>query len=141
MSTCDIPVLELDADVYPIGGEYRLGEPGTFTFARDLALHLEGLLRGPVTGLLHRENPWYRRACAKAWTYECVVGGHRILVTSYETTAPLVRGPVTAYGVAIDGRTERFDRPNLSESLAWQLARHIWLTLTDAPNATTGGLA
>jgi hypothetical protein len=117
--------MEPDADTYPIHGEQRPGEPGTFTFARDLALYVEGELSSPVTDLVHRENPWSRRPCRKAWTYEFQVAAHRVVVTSFEATHPLHRGSFTRFAIAVDGHQTLFDPDTFTHPVSWQLARAI----------------
>jgi hypothetical protein len=106
-------------------------EPGNVTFTRNLARHLSDLLRLPIGPMRSRTNPYGRRPCAKVDTFEVTVGAHDIVVTAYETTHLLIRGPIPAYAVVIDGERIPFERPSTFERLEWQLARSIWIAVTD----------
>jgi hypothetical protein len=127
----DVPVLAPDAHVERVPAEPVAAEYGSWTFTRDLAAHLARLLHEPVGELLIRTNPWDRRPCPKVTVYAVTVGEHLVEVTAYETTRPLTRGPVDAYHVVVNGQPVPFERSTFLERLEWQLARAIWIAVTD----------
>jgi hypothetical protein len=131
MSETPIPALEPDADTVTIFAAPSDREPGAITFARDLARHLEQLLHASITKLVYRANPCDRRPCPRVQTYELDIGDHHIVITCYETSHPLIRGPVPEQAVVIDAQRIPFERPAYLEPLEWQLARAIWIAITD----------
>jgi hypothetical protein len=126
----DVPVLAADAHVEHVPADPVAAEYGSWTFTRDLGTHLSRLLHAPVGELLIRTNPWDRRPCPKVTVYVVAVGEHRVEVTACETTRPLSRGPVDAYHVLLDGVPVEFER-TYRERLEWELARAIWIAVTD----------
>jgi hypothetical protein len=96
---------------------------------------VERLLQTPVTTLVYRTNPSDRRPCRAVQTYELDIGDHHIVVTCYETTHPLIRGPVPEQAIVVDDRRIPFDRPTYLEPLEWQLARAIWIAVADRETA------
>jgi hypothetical protein len=139
MTDNPVPALEPDADTVTIFGTPSDGETGAISFARDLARHLERLLQTPVTTLVYRTNPGDRRRCPVVQTYELDIGDHHVAVTCYETTHPLMRGPVPEQAIVLDDQRIPFDRPTYLEPLEWQLARAIWIAVTDRETARQRG--
>lgn len=121
---------EPDASCQKITDVPLVGELGAHAFGRDIAMHVARLLRGPVTAMTFRENPWDRRPCPKAWFYEFDVADHRVEIACRETHHPLRRDSFTRYTLSLDGRPVPY-QPNPYEAPAWQIAREIWIAWLD----------
>jgi hypothetical protein len=131
-ASVDVPALEADAHVEHVPTQPQSTfEYGSWTFTRDLAHHIGRLLHLPVGQMLIRSNPWDRRPCPKVSVYDLTFGEHRILITNYETTHPLIRGPIDTYAILVDDQPVPFERTTYADPLEWQLARTIWIAVTD----------
>ena len=127
-----IPVPEPDAHSTPITDHPSPGEYGAHAFGRKLATHIARSLNTPVTALIHRENPWDRRACPHAQFWDLTAAGHEIRVTGYETPAPRSSGTYSAYAIHLDGQPVPFRRAPV-DRLEIQLAYAIWSAHFDLP--------
>ncbi|GAB3259753.1 hypothetical protein [Kineosporia babensis] len=127
-----VPVAEPDASITVLPPRERgLHECGAHDFEREVAAHLERLLRQPVTRLVHRENPWYRRVCPAATFTDITIGGHHVAITAW-TSYEGRRYDPTQYALTLDEQSLAFCRLPVDD-LAGQLARAVWLHHLDLP--------
>ncbi|WP_433616821.1 hypothetical protein ACQP2P_15930 [Dactylosporangium sp. CA-139114] len=137
LSTPDPPDLEPDAYTMPISAQPTPGEYGVHTFGREISTQVARLLGVHVDPPIYRENRWHRRPVPHASTFELTIATratHTVLVTMFEVTRPLSRGPVTAYTISLDGQRLPFELTSYRD-VAWQLARTIWTAVSDTDSA------
>jgi len=126
LSAADVPTIEADARTADVPLTPRPGELGAHEYGRGIALWLSRLFDAPVQSLTYRENPWDRRSCPRAQSYEIGIKGHLILVTSYDVPTRDGAGTTTAHAVHVDGQRVPFTPRPGAANVPWQLASAAW---------------
>ena len=121
-----VPTIEADARADEIPLAPRPGELGAHEYGRRIALWLARLFDAPIQSVTYRENPWDRRACPRAQTYEIRIKGHLVLVTSYDAPTRDGHGTTTAHAVHVDGQRVPFTPRPGAANVPWQLASAAW---------------
>ena len=82
-----------------------------------------------VEDLRRPRGGWDHRLCPRAQTYETLLAGHTILVTSFDVPTACGLDTVTAHAISVDhGAAVPFTPRKPALHLAWQLAWAAWRT-------------
>ncbi|MET7397351.1 hypothetical protein ABZS66_28085 [Dactylosporangium sp. NPDC005572] len=130
LSTPEPPELAEDAYTMQITTEPTVGELGVHTFGRNIAVHVARLLDVPVATPVYRENRQDRRRLPKASTYALTAAAHTVLISMFDVKHALIRDTMPAYTIHLDGVRVPFELGSYRD-VDWQLARTIWLAISD----------
>lgn len=134
MSMTDLPppAIEPDATPQPISAHPpEHVESGAHLVGREITTYLGQLLHEDITAPLYRCNPFDRRACPQAQSYEFTTAGHHVLIICFED-----RRGLPAYAVHLGRERVEFELTHYGE-YGWQLALGVWIAIRDRPPATT----
>jgi hypothetical protein len=131
MTSAEPPGIEPDASHVQISAEPPSGyESGSHTFGRLITAHLQSLLRTPIDAPVYRENPFGRRPCARAQSYEFTTAGHQVRIVYFEYRPDWCYDSLPGYAVFLGDQRLPFD-PATYREIEWQIARTLWIAVTD----------
>lgn len=130
MSMTDLRPPAIDPDATPVQiSTYppEHTEHGAHILGREITTYLGQLLHEHIPAPLYRCNPFDRRPCAQAQSYEFTTVGHQVLIICFEDARQL-----PAYAVHLDGERVTCELTHYGE-YGWQLARELWIAVRDRP--------
>jgi hypothetical protein len=131
MTDLQPPAIEPDAkpqQISPHPPEHA--EFGAHTLGREITTYLGQLLHEDITAPVYRCNPFDRRPCAQAQSYEFTAAGHQVLIVCFQDGRGL-----PAYAVQLGREPVTFELTHYGE-YGWQLARGVWMAIRDRPAVT-----
>lgn len=130
MSMTDLqpPAIEPDATPVQISTHPpEHAEHGAHLLGREITGKLGQLLHEDLTAPVYRCNPFDRRPCPQAQSYEFTAAVHQVLIICFEDARQL-----PAYAVHLDGERVTCELTHYGE-FGWQLAREVWIAIRDRP--------
>jgi len=122
------PAIEPDATPEQISAHPpEHSEYGAHMVGREITTYLGQLLHEDITAPVYRCNPFDRRPCAQAQSYEFTAAGHQVLIVCFEDGRRL-----PAYAVHLGRERVTFELTHYGE-YGWQLARGLWIAIRDRP--------
>lgn len=128
MTDLQPPAIEPDATPVQISTyPPEHAEPGAHMLGREITSKLGHLLHEDLPTPLYRCNPFDRRPCAQAQSYEFTAAGHRVLIICFEDARQL-----PAYAIHLDGQRVTCELTHHGD-YGWQLACELWIAIRDRP--------